>query len=306
MPRRSDVGEIIAHNNTFDTIIEPRILQDYQMKIKAVKTCKISRVVVGLSLLFLSLCASAKADATSLPPSILATKTITFCSAMTQPPFEFYDKKLKPEGVDIEMGELLASQLGLSVKWINVPFAGVIPALLAKHCDAVLSGLNITPNRLQMVDMVPYRFAGSTVLLKAGAPKLPGVEALTGKKVAVVTGTAASLVLSQTNDALLKEGKSPITLVTFSDNATALQQLQFGQVDAFGVAYETATYYDQIDPGQFEFGVPIFHKVRDGIAVRKDDTGLRLALASALSAVMKNNSYNTIYQKWHIGFDVLN
>ena len=275
------------------------------MKVKSIKTCTISGVVLSLSLFF-GLCASAKADATSLPPSILATKTITFCSAMTQPPFEFYDKQLKPEGIDIEMGELLASQLGLSVKWINVPFAGVIPDLLAKHCDAVLSGLNITPNRLQMVDMIPYRFAGSTVLLKAGSPKLPGVEALTGKKVAVVTGTAAALVLSQANDALVKEGKSPITLVTFSDNATALQQLQFGQVDAFGVAYETATYYDQLDPGQFEFGVPIFHKMRDGIAVRKDDTGLRLALAGALSAVMKNNSYNAIYQKWHIGFDILN
>jgi polar amino acid transport system substrate-binding protein len=196
--------------------------------------------------------------------------------------------------------------LGLSVKWINVPFAGVIPALLAKHCDAVLSGLNITPSRLQMVDMVPYRYAGSTVLLRAGDPKLPGVEALTGKKVAVVTGTAAALVLTQTNDVLVKEDKSPITLVTFSDNATALQQLEFRQVDAFGVAYETATYYDQLAPGRFEFGVPIFHKLRDGIAVRKDDTGLRLALAGALSAVMKNNSYNAIYQKWHIGFDILN
>ncbi len=275
------------------------------MKLKAIKTCTISGVGITLSLFF-CLCAPAKADTPSLPPSILATKTITFCSAMTQPPFEFYDTQLKPEGVDIEMGELLASQLGLSVKWINVPFAGVIPALLAKHCDAVLSGLNITPSRLQMVDMVPYRFAGSTVLLKAGDPKLPGVEALTGKKVAVVTGTAASLVLSQTNDVLVKEGKSPITLVAFSDNATALQQLQFRQVDAFGVAYETATYYDQLDPGRFEFGVPIYHKLRDGIAVRKDDTGLRLALASALSAAMKNNSYGAIYQKWHIGFDILN
>ena len=178
------------------------------MKVKAIKTCTISGVTLTLSL-FLGLCASAKADATSLPPSILATKTITFCSAMTQPPFEFYDTQLKPEGVDIEMGDLLASQLGLSVKWINVPFAGVIPALLAKHCDAVLSGLNITPSRLQMVDMIPYRFAGSTVLLRAGTPKLPGVEALTGKKVAVVTGTAASLVLSQANDDARQRGQEP-------------------------------------------------------------------------------------------------
>jgi polar amino acid transport system substrate-binding protein len=296
--------KIIAHNDAADTIIEPLFLQDYQMKIETIKTHAIPGVTLALSLFF-GLCASAEADTTSLPPSILATKTITFCSAMTQPPFEFYDTQLKPEGVDVEMGTLLASQLGLSVKWINVPFAGVIPALLAKHCDAVLSGLNITPSRLQVVDMIPYRFAGNTVLLRAGDPKLPGVEALTGKKVAVVTGTAATRLLSATNDELVKAGKRPMTLVTFSDNATALQQLQFRQVDAFGVSYETAAYYDQLDTGQFEFGVPLYHRVQDGIAVRKDDTGLSLALTNALAAVMKSSSYDAVYHKWHIEFDIL-
>jgi polar amino acid transport system substrate-binding protein len=96
-----------------------------------------------------------------------------------------------------------------------------------------------------------------------------------------------------------------MTLVTFSDNATALQQLQFRQVDAFGVSYETAAYYDQLDTGQFEFGVPLYHRVQDGIAVRKDDTGLRLALAGALSAVMNSSSYDAVYHKWHIEFDIL-
>jgi polar amino acid transport system substrate-binding protein len=275
------------------------------MKVEAIKTCKITGVTLTLSLLF-GLHASAKAATPSLPPSILATKTITFCSTLTQPPFEFYNTQMKLEGADIDIATLLASQLGLSVKWVNVPFAGVIPALLAKHCDAVLSGLMIIPSRLQIVDMIPYRFAENTVLLRAGDPKLPGTEALSGRKVAVVTGSASPRLLSATNEELAKAGKSPITIVTFSDDTTALQQLQYRRVDAFGVSYETAAYYNQLDPGQFEFGVPLYHKVEDGIAVRKDDAPLRLALASAMSAVMKTSSYDAIYQKWHIGFDALN
>jgi polar amino acid transport system substrate-binding protein len=273
---------------------------------KPVVTCvqTVVRSFLTLSLV-VGLAGAAKADAISLPASITATKTITFCSAMTQPPFEFFDAHLQPEGVDIEMGTLLSNQLGLSVKWINIPFAGVIPALLSKHCDAVLSGLNITPARLQAVDMIPYRYAASTILLRDGEPKLPGVEALSGRKVAVVTGTAAASVLSTVNDELVKEGKQKIILVAFSDNATALQQLQFHQVDAFGVAYETAVYYDQLDPGLFEIGSPLFHKLKDGIAVRKEDAQLKLALTTALSEVMKNKSYDSVYQKWHIGSDVL-
>jgi polar amino acid transport system substrate-binding protein len=275
------------------------------MKVEAIKTCTITGFTLTLSLLF-GLHTSAKAATASLPPSILATKTITFCSTMTQPPFEFYNTQMKLEGADIDIATLLASQLGLSIKWVNVPFAGVIPALLAKHCDAVLSGLMIIPSRLQIVDMIPYRFAENTVLLRAGDPKLPGTEALSGRKVAVVTGSASPRLLSATNEELAKAGKSPITIVTFSDDTTALQQLQYRRVDAFGVSYETAAYYNQLDPGQFEFGVPLYHKVEDGIAVRKDDAPLGLALASAMSAVMKTSSYDAIYQKWHIGFDALN
>src|ERR1700684_2106620 len=128
------------------------------MKAKAKKTCAIAGITLTLSLFF-SLHASAKAASPSLPPSMLATKTITFCSTMTQPPFEFYDTQMKLEGLDIDIANSLASELGLSIKWVNVPFAGVIPALLAKHCDAILSGLMIIPSRLQIVDMLPYRFA---------------------------------------------------------------------------------------------------------------------------------------------------
>ena len=274
------------------------------MKAEVIKRRAIAGITLTLSLFF-CLPPSARVATASLRPPVLATKTITFCSTMTQPPFEFYNTQMKLEGLDIDIAALLASQLGVSAKWVNVPFAGVIPALLADRCDAILSGLMITPSRLQIVDMIPYRFAENTVLLRAGDPKLPGTEALTGRKVAVVTGTASPRLLSATNQELARDGKRPINIVTFSDDPTALQQLQYRHVDAFGVSYETAAYYEHLNPGQFEFGVPLYHKIQVGIAVRKDDTAVRLALTGALSAVMKTSSYAAIFRKWHIEFDLL-
>ena len=41
----------------------------------------------------------------------------------------------------------------------------------------------------------------------------------------------------------------------FPENTQALQQLQFGQVDAFGVAYEIAEYlHGPQTPGTFKLG----------------------------------------------------
>jgi polar amino acid transport system substrate-binding protein len=264
--------------------------------------------LLGASLLVSALVgfsAPARADSPAMPASIVASKTLAICSAMTQPPFEFFDAQQQPEGTDIEMGTLLAKTLGLKVQWINVPFSGVIPALLAGHCDAVLSGLNITPSRLATVDMLPYRYAGTTILLKAGAPPLSSVDALSGKKVVTVIGTAAIRILETASDKLVKAGKKPIILVKLQDNASALQSLQFGQVDAFGVAYETASYYMQIEPGVFEFGTSPLNKVQDGIAVPKDEPGLEAGLNTALATMRANGSYAALYNKWHIGLDIL-
>jgi polar amino acid transport system substrate-binding protein len=252
------------------------------------------------------LSAPARAASNALPASITASKTITYCSAIMLPPYEFFDAQQKPTGVDIELGDLLAHRLGLTPKWVNVPFAGLIPALLAGHCDAIISGLFIKPARLKVIDQIPYMYSWEDVLLKQGAPKLSGIDALSGKRVSTVTGTSATVLLQGANQDLAKAGKKPIDIVMFPDNAPALQQLQFGQVDAYGVAYETAVYYEHIDPGQFELGVPPYYKIQVGIGVPKGEPGLKTALSTALDGLRKDGSYAAVFKKWNLDLDMMN
>ncbi len=249
--------------------------------------------------------ASADAVAKGLPSSITSKRMITYCAAISQPPFELFNAQQQPEGVDIELGDLMAAKLGVKARWVNIPFAELIPALIAGHCDAVISGLYIKPERLKVIDQIPYRYAMEGVLLKSGAAKLAGLEALSGEKVATVTGTTANVLLQQANASLAKAGKKPIDIVAFPDNTPALQQVQFGQVKGYALAYETAVYYDQISPGQFELGVPPFYKMPIGIGVRKGDPAFETALNTALVGIEKNSSYAAVFKKWSISFDML-
>jgi polar amino acid transport system substrate-binding protein len=241
----------------------------------------------------------------ALPANIAASKTITFCSAVTLPPMEFFNAQQQPEGVDIDLGNALAQRLGVKSKWINMPFAGLIPALLADHCDAIMSQLFIKPPRLKVIDEIPYMNSQEAVLLKAGSPKIATLAALSGKKAATVTGTTATQLLDEANDALKKDGKPPITIVMFPENTPALQQLQFGQVYAYGVAYETALYYGKIAAGQFEVGGPPYYKILTGIGVSKQQPGLEAALKTALAAMIKDGSYAAIFKKWGLEADML-
>ncbi len=116
-------------------------------------------IVFALAACFSLASASASAADMSLPASITSSKTITFCSAVNLPPMEFFSPAQKPEGVDIEIGEALARRMGLTAKWENIPFAGLIPALLGHHCDAILSQLFIKPPRLKVIDEIPYMYS---------------------------------------------------------------------------------------------------------------------------------------------------
>ncbi|WP_234730783.1 ABC transporter substrate-binding protein [Acidocella facilis] len=261
---------------------------------------------MALGLMLASSClvpVSARAD--GLPASITSSKTVTFCSSLSQPPMEFVNAQQQPQGADIELGDALAKRLGLTAKWVNTPFSGLIPALQAGACDAIISQLFIKPARLQVVDMVPYMYSQEIILFKKGMATVDTLAGLSGKKVASVTGTTATVLLQAENDKLKAAGKPLINIVDFPSNTDALQQLQFGQVAAYGVSYEIGRYYNQTAPGEFVTGGAPYFKILTGIATRKNEPGLRDAFAAQLADMMKDGSYAAIFKKWDLASDVL-
>ncbi len=86
---------------------------------------------------------------------------------------------------------------------------------------------------------------------------------------------------------------------------TALQQLQFGQVKAFTVQYETAAYYSNLQPSQFEVGIAPFYKVPIGVGLRKNDPVLQTAVNTAVDGMMKDGSLAGLLNKWNLPPDTL-
>jgi polar amino acid transport system substrate-binding protein len=234
-----------------------------------------------------------------------AQAKITYCAAMTLPPVIYLDSHLQPAGIDVAFGDAIAAKLHRSVVWNNMPFAGMIPALLAGHCDAIVSALFIQPARLKVIDELPYMDVSQSVLLKAGAPKLTDLAQLSGKKAAAVTGSATNQQLAIENQTLAKAGRPPITIVDFPTNSAALQQLQFGEVDAFTVQYKTATYYARLQPAQFEVGIAPFFKVPIGIGLRKHDPALETPIQSALQGMQQDGSLSALLAKYGLASDIL-
>lgn len=230
---------------------------------------------------------------------------ITYCADISAPPLSFYDAAQTPIGAEIELGNALAAELGVRANWANTSFNGIIPALQARQCDAIMSQLYIKPEREAVVDFVPYMYASNILVVASGNTAINGVDDLCGTKAAGQTGTTVVGYLTDQSAKCTAAGRPAVDIRQFTKDSDALQQLRLGLVDCYGTTLETAAYVTSQQPGAFRLAGEPFNRIKVGIATRKDAQALRDALSEALTAVQENGTYEAILTKWNlVGDDI--
>jgi polar amino acid transport system substrate-binding protein len=232
--------------------------------------------------------------------------TIRYCSDISSPPLEFYANGTEPTGSDVSLGNAIAAEVGARPVWVNTAFSGLIPALQAGHCDAIISQLFDKPARRAVVNFVDYMYSSEAVLVRGGNPlHISGIAGLCGHKIAAETGTTVTSLLSAQNASCTAHGKPPISVQTFLRDSDALEQLGLGHVDAYGTTVETGSYDMSKSSGQFQFTGPPFGQILTGIATPKTNTALHDAIAQAFALLRRDGTYRQIMARWHLQPDML-
>ncbi|MGH9099510.1 MAG: ABC transporter substrate-binding protein, partial [Acidimicrobiales bacterium] len=221
------------------------------------------------------------------PPTIVQAGELQFCSTIATPPVEYYTKSHVPTGTDVELGTAIAHEMGLKAVWLNVGFSGIIPALQAHHCDAVMSDLYIKKTREGQVNFVPYMWASESVVVKAGDPDhVTGMNSsLCGLSVATQVSTTAAEYVTKTSKACVRAGKKAIAVTDFPTPITALQQVALGRDEAMATPTANAAYYMKQSPGTYGLAGAAYGKILCGIAVNKGTSKLEAAITQAFVKV---------------------
>jgi polar amino acid transport system substrate-binding protein len=241
--------------------------------------------------------ALARTGASIRPPASIANAgKIVYCTDATYPPEESFQGS-KIVGSDIDIATEVGKQMGVKAEFKNTTFDSIIPALLAKKCDSIISGMNDTPERRKQVNFVDYLKVGQSLLVKKGNPeKITTLTSLSGKTVSVESGTTNRDFLAAESARLKKSGKKAISIKTFPKDTDAAAALKAGRVDAyFGDAPVAALYADQ-DTSLQVAGSPI-SPIAIGIAIRKGDP-LRAATQKAIRVLYANGTIKKIVSKW--------
>jgi polar amino acid transport system substrate-binding protein len=223
--------------------------------------------------------------------------TLTFCSDITYPPEEFY-QGTKPAGSDIDIGTEVAKRMGLSAKFANTGFDGIIAALQAKKCDAVISGMNDTPQRRKQVNFVDYLSVGQSLMVKKGNPNhISNLASLAGKTVSVEVGTTNKDFLDAASKSLQKKGKPGIKVQAFPKDTDAAAALKTGRVDAYFGDSPVVAYYISKDSSFAFAGSPI-NPIPVGIAIRKNDSATNAGVKKAIAGMYRDGTMKRILAKW--------
>ena len=113
----------------------------------------------------------ANAEEDSLLQKIISSKKIRFGVDLGFPPLQYKTSNGTPTGYIVDLSTMLASSLGATIEWVEVPFANLFAQQAAGRFD--MSGISATirPDRAQRVLFAgaPSFVESNVVLLKPGA-----------------------------------------------------------------------------------------------------------------------------------------
>lgn len=164
---------------------------------------------------------------------ILKKGELTVGLTGNQPPFNAKNKAGEIIGMDAALAELIATNMGVKLKLVSMPFAELLPALRAGKVDMVMSGMTVTPDRnLKVAFVGPYYISGKGVLTKIGTvATIQDAQGLNREDLKIAA------LKDSTSQKMVKEAASKATFVATGSYDEAVKMLLDDQVDVVVADY---------------------------------------------------------------------
>ena len=147
---------------------------------------------------------------------------------MQFPPFDISDNGVY-KGVDRDLVDAVAKELGVKVSYLDLPWTSVLPGLDAKKFDLCIAPVTITKERMKRYAFsVPIADATAALMKRANDASIVKPEDIAGKTVGGQKGTSQ---LEQLKAFAAKLPK-PVEVKEYVDNNQSYADLAAGRIDA--------------------------------------------------------------------------
>lgn len=153
------------------------------------------------------------------------------------PPYEYYDGD-NIVGIDVELAEAIAADMGYTLEIIDMDFGAIMSSLESGKADIAVAAMSVTEEKLQKIDFsIPYEKASQLIIVPVDS-EIDSVDDLIGKHIGVENFTTGMIYASEIED---------VTVDPYLTGSQAIDALKDGKIDAVVIDGEPAKVYADRD-----------------------------------------------------------
>lgn len=229
-----------------------------------------------------------------------AIAKLTIAMDGASPPYNFSNSSGEIEGFEVDLIHDLCKRLNEECIVVSQSWEGIVPALLAKRYDAIMSGISITEERKRQIDFThaysstPTWLVGPEDLFKNTHTLDAAIGALKGKTLGVQRGTIQQIIADN------KFSRQGIDVKVYDTDDNLKIDLEAGRLDAIlGVSVNLTPLLSGNHQETFvRFGPEFADEGGIGIALRKDEKFLTREFNKAIDAAILDGTLSSLSIKW--------
>jgi ABC-type amino acid transport substrate-binding protein len=232
---------------------------------------------------------STAAESTAAESKEAAGGKLVMATNAEFPPYEFHDGD-KIVGIDAEIAQAIADELGMELEIEDIAFDSIIPEIVSGKADMALAGMTVTEDRKASVDFSDTYATASQMIIVKEDSEIAGPDDLKGVTVGVQLGTTGDIYVSD----LEADGT---TVERYNKGFEAVQALSQGKIDAVVIDGEPAKTFVSETEG-LKILDEAFTVEEYAIAVKKGNTELLDKVNGALETLKDNGTLDEIVAKY--------
>jgi polar amino acid transport system substrate-binding protein len=220
---------------------------------------------------------------------------LSTATEMQFPPFDISDNGTY-KGVDRELIDAVAKEMGVKASYLDLPWTSVLPGLEAKKFDLCIAPVTITKERMKHYAFtVPIADATAALMKRADDKSITKPEDIAGKTVGGQKGTSQLAQLK----AFAAKLPKPVEIKEYVDNNQASADLAAGRVDATVNSLPNLAYAAKLRSDTFAVVTPPFGEPTYFSWVgRLEDKSLMDAINAAIVKLDEDGTMARIQKEW--------
>lgn len=221
----------------------------------------------------------------------------------TYEPFT-YKADGKPTGFDVDIASALCEQIKRKCVFVEQSWDSMIPGLMARKYDVIISSMSVTADRLKQIDFTNKYYNTPSRVVTKKSFNYTGPASLKGKKIGVLKAS------TQEKYAMGELKPMGVDVVPYEAQDQVYLDIRAGRLDGTVADYVEVTggFLSKPEGKDYELKgdelyIPKYFGIGAGIGLRKGQDALKNELNAAIVAIRANGVYKKVNDKY-FKFDV--